>query len=94
MNNFLNIISSLYNSSVVFLQQENHPDLPLIQSKQNEVNAAWERLRGLALQRQKALSNAADLQRFKRYGSGHCFTENFEVLYKNRVFVLGSFYFC
>uniref|UniRef100_G3S8T8 Spectrin alpha chain, erythrocytic 1 n=1 Tax=Gorilla gorilla gorilla TaxID=9595 RepID=G3S8T8_GORGO len=46
--------------------EENHPDLPLIQSKQNEVNAAWERLRGLALQRQKALSNAADLQRFKR----------------------------
>ncbi|PNJ56899.1 SPTA1 isoform 9, partial [Pongo abelii] len=46
--------------------EENHPDLPLIQFKQNEVNAAWERLRGLALQRQKALSNAADLQRFKR----------------------------
>uniref|UniRef100_A0A2K5UN69 Spectrin alpha chain, erythrocytic 1 n=1 Tax=Macaca fascicularis TaxID=9541 RepID=A0A2K5UN69_MACFA len=46
--------------------EEKHPELPLIQSKQEEVNAAWERLRGLALQRQKALSSAADLQRFKR----------------------------
>ncbi|PNI30348.1 SPTA1 isoform 3 [Pan troglodytes] len=57
--------------------EENHPDLPLIQSKQNEVNAAWERLRGLALQRQKALSNAADLQRFKRY---HRFSSDFDEL--------------
>ncbi|XP_045402991.1 spectrin alpha chain, erythrocytic 1 [Lemur catta] len=46
--------------------QENHPELPLIQFKQNEVNAAWERLHGLALQRRKTLSDAADLQRFKR----------------------------
>ncbi|PNI30349.1 SPTA1 isoform 10, partial [Pan troglodytes] len=55
-----------YQSFKERVAEENHPDLPLIQSKQNEVNAAWERLRGLALQRQKALSNAADLQRFKR----------------------------
>ncbi|XP_032508870.1 spectrin alpha chain, erythrocytic 1 isoform X1 [Phocoena sinus] len=46
--------------------EEKHPELPLIQSKQEEVNAAWERLHGLALQRQKKLSSAADLQRFKR----------------------------
>ncbi|XP_022415244.2 spectrin alpha chain, erythrocytic 1 isoform X2 [Delphinapterus leucas] len=46
--------------------EEKHPELPLIQSKQEEVNAAWERLHGLALQRQKILSSAADLQRFKR----------------------------
>ncbi|XP_004688413.1 PREDICTED: spectrin alpha chain, erythrocytic 1 isoform X1 [Condylura cristata] len=46
--------------------EENHPELPLIKSKQDEVNAAWERLHGLALQRRKTLSNAADLQRFKR----------------------------
>ncbi|KAF4021176.1 hypothetical protein G4228_013314 [Cervus hanglu yarkandensis] len=43
-----------------------HPELPLIQSKQNEVNAAWQRLHDLALQRQKMLSSAADLQRFRR----------------------------
>ncbi|XP_045697382.1 spectrin alpha chain, erythrocytic 1 [Phyllostomus hastatus] len=46
--------------------EENHPELPLIELKQEEVNAAWERLHGLALQRRKTLSNAADLQRFKR----------------------------
>nr|XP_051714443.1 spectrin alpha chain, erythrocytic 1 [Oryctolagus cuniculus] len=46
--------------------EENHPKLPLIKSKQDEVNAAWERLHDLALQRQKTLSSAADLQRFKR----------------------------
>ncbi|XP_054419326.1 spectrin alpha chain, erythrocytic 1 [Pteronotus mesoamericanus] len=46
--------------------KENHPELPVIKLKQEEVNAAWERLHGLALQRQKTLSNAADLQRFKR----------------------------
>ncbi|XP_032949083.1 spectrin alpha chain, erythrocytic 1 [Rhinolophus ferrumequinum] len=46
--------------------EENHPELPLIKLKQDEVNAAWEHLHGLALQRWKTLSNAADLQRFKR----------------------------
>ncbi|XP_006861684.1 PREDICTED: spectrin alpha chain, erythrocytic 1 isoform X2 [Chrysochloris asiatica] len=46
--------------------EENHPQLPLIKEKQDEVNAAWEHLHGLALQRQKTLSNVADLQRFKR----------------------------
>ncbi|XP_043302195.1 spectrin alpha chain, erythrocytic 1 [Cervus canadensis] len=43
-----------------------HPELPSIESKQNEVNAAWQRLHDLALQRQKMLSSAADLQRFRR----------------------------
>ncbi|XP_003795429.1 spectrin alpha chain, erythrocytic 1 [Otolemur garnettii] len=46
--------------------KENHPQLPLIKSKQDDVNAAWERLHGLALQRRRTLSEAADLQRFKR----------------------------
>ncbi|XP_039706377.1 spectrin alpha chain, erythrocytic 1 [Pteropus medius] len=46
--------------------EENHPELPLIKLKQHEVNVSWERLHGLALQRQRTLSNAADLQRFKR----------------------------
>ncbi|XP_036298592.1 spectrin alpha chain, erythrocytic 1 [Pipistrellus kuhlii] len=46
--------------------EENHPELPLIKAKQDEVNAAWDRLHGFALQRRKTLSDAADLQRFKR----------------------------
>ncbi|XP_058165915.1 spectrin alpha chain, erythrocytic 1 [Dasypus novemcinctus] len=46
--------------------KENHPKLSLIKSKQDEVNAAWEHLHGLALKRRETLSNAADLQRFKR----------------------------
>ncbi|XP_012885962.1 PREDICTED: spectrin alpha chain, erythrocytic 1 [Dipodomys ordii] len=46
--------------------EEKHPKLPLIKSKQDEVNMAWERLCNLALQRQQTLSSAADLQRFKR----------------------------
>uniref|UniRef100_A0A4X1VR19 Spectrin alpha chain, erythrocytic 1 n=1 Tax=Sus scrofa TaxID=9823 RepID=A0A4X1VR19_PIG len=46
--------------------EENHPKLPLIQSRREEVNEAWERLNKLASQRQKSLSSVADLQRFKR----------------------------
>uniref|UniRef100_A0A8C7C107 Spectrin alpha chain, erythrocytic 1 n=1 Tax=Neovison vison TaxID=452646 RepID=A0A8C7C107_NEOVI len=46
--------------------EENHPELPLIKLKQDEVNEAWERLLNLALQRQETLSSAADLQRFRR----------------------------
>ncbi|XP_034523569.1 spectrin alpha chain, erythrocytic 1 [Ailuropoda melanoleuca] len=46
--------------------EENHPELPLIKLKQQEVNAAWERLLDLALQRQETLSGAAELQRFRR----------------------------
>uniref|UniRef100_A0A8C6R8D3 Spectrin alpha chain, erythrocytic 1 n=1 Tax=Nannospalax galili TaxID=1026970 RepID=A0A8C6R8D3_NANGA len=45
---------------------EKHPKLPEIKAKQDEVNAAWERLCHLALKRQESLSNAANLQRFKR----------------------------
>lgn len=46
--------------------QEQHPKLPEIKAKQDEVNAAWDRLWSLALKRRESLSNAADLQRFKR----------------------------
>ncbi|XP_036058676.1 spectrin alpha chain, erythrocytic 1 [Onychomys torridus] len=46
--------------------QEGHPKLPEIKAKQDEVNAAWDRLWNLALKRRETLSNAADLQRFKR----------------------------
>lgn len=59
-----------------FLLQENHPELPLIKLKQHEVNAAWERLLDLALQRQETLSGAADLQRFRRYAFGQHVTGN------------------
>uniref|UniRef100_A0A8C2VW96 Spectrin alpha chain, erythrocytic 1 n=1 Tax=Chinchilla lanigera TaxID=34839 RepID=A0A8C2VW96_CHILA len=46
--------------------EENHPDLLVIKLERDEVNAAWEDLCNLALQRREALSSAADLQRFKR----------------------------
>ncbi|KAM9686923.1 spectrin alpha chain, erythrocytic 1 isoform 1-T2 [Trichechus inunguis] len=46
--------------------EENHPELPLIKLKQDEVNTAWKLLHSLALQRQKTLSDATDFQRFKR----------------------------
>ncbi|GAB1285753.1 Spectrin alpha chain, erythrocytic 1 [Apodemus speciosus] len=46
--------------------QEKHPKLPEIKAKQDDVNAAWDRLWSLALKRRESLSNAADLQRFKR----------------------------
>ncbi|KAL1769881.1 spectrin alpha chain, erythrocytic 1 [Sigmodon hispidus] len=46
--------------------QEKHPKLTEIKAKQDEVNAAWDRLWNLALKRRESLSNAADLQRFKR----------------------------
>uniref|UniRef100_A0A8C9UTX8 Spectrin alpha chain, erythrocytic 1 n=2 Tax=Marmotini TaxID=337730 RepID=A0A8C9UTX8_SPEDA len=45
---------------------ESHPQLPLIKTKQDEVNIAWQRLCDLALQRRENLYSAADLQRFKR----------------------------
>ncbi|XP_044530944.1 spectrin alpha chain, erythrocytic 1 [Gracilinanus agilis] len=46
--------------------QEDHPQLDLIKTKQDEVNTNWQRLQGLALQRRETLSDAADLQRFNR----------------------------
>ncbi|KAF7479760.1 Hypothetical predicted protein [Marmota monax] len=56
---------------------ESHPQLPLIKTKQDEVNVAWQRLCDLALRRRESLYSAADLQRFKRCGSGHCLTEDY-----------------
>uniref|UniRef100_A0A8C5VTD7 Spectrin alpha chain, non-erythrocytic 1 n=1 Tax=Microcebus murinus TaxID=30608 RepID=A0A8C5VTD7_MICMU len=49
------------------LIQEQHPEEELIKTKQDEVNAAWQRLKGLALQRQGKLFGAAEVQRFNRY---------------------------
>ncbi|KAK2499565.1 hypothetical protein MC885_005835 [Smutsia gigantea] len=43
-----------------------HPEEELTKTKQDEVNAAWPRLKGLALQRQGKLSGAAEVQRFNR----------------------------
>ncbi|XP_073397216.1 spectrin alpha chain, non-erythrocytic 1 isoform X3 [Dendrobates tinctorius] len=48
------------------LAQEEHPELELIKTKQDEVNANWQRLKGLALQRQGKLFGAAEVQRFNR----------------------------
>ncbi|KAG8554929.1 hypothetical protein GDO81_003933 [Engystomops pustulosus] len=48
------------------LVQEEHPELELIKTKQDEVNANWQRLKGLALQRQGKLFGAAEVQRFNR----------------------------
>uniref|UniRef100_A0A8C6YFU0 Spectrin alpha, non-erythrocytic 1 n=1 Tax=Naja naja TaxID=35670 RepID=A0A8C6YFU0_NAJNA len=48
------------------LIQEQHPEEELIKSKQDEVNTSWQRLKGLALQRQGKLFGAAEVQRFNR----------------------------
>ncbi|CAL8322047.1 unnamed protein product [Lota lota] len=48
------------------LTQEAHPEAELIMRKQDEVNAAWQRLKGLAQQRQGRLFGAAEVQRFNR----------------------------
>ncbi|KAG9477641.1 hypothetical protein GDO78_012912 [Eleutherodactylus coqui] len=48
------------------LAQEEHPELELITTKQEEVNTNWQRLKGLALQRQGKLFGAAEVQRFNR----------------------------
>uniref|UniRef100_A0A452V9R5 Spectrin alpha chain, non-erythrocytic 1 n=1 Tax=Ursus maritimus TaxID=29073 RepID=A0A452V9R5_URSMA len=45
---------------------EQHPEEDTIKTKQDEVNAAWQRLKGLALQRQGKLFGAAEVQRFNR----------------------------
>uniref|UniRef100_A0A8C0ZZE7 SH3 domain-containing protein n=1 Tax=Castor canadensis TaxID=51338 RepID=A0A8C0ZZE7_CASCN len=45
---------------------EQHPEEEMIKTKQDEVNAAWQRLKGLALQRQGKLFGAAEVQRFNR----------------------------
>lgn len=54
------------NQAAAKLTQENHPELELILKKQEEVNAAWQRLKGLAQQRQGKLFGAAEVQRFNR----------------------------
>ncbi|XP_063792527.1 spectrin alpha chain, non-erythrocytic 1 isoform X4 [Pseudophryne corroboree] len=48
------------------LAQEEHPELDLIKTKQDEVNNSWQRLKGLAQQRQGKLFGAAEVQRFNR----------------------------
>uniref|UniRef100_A0AAQ5ZRE4 Spectrin alpha chain, non-erythrocytic 1 n=1 Tax=Amphiprion ocellaris TaxID=80972 RepID=A0AAQ5ZRE4_AMPOC len=48
------------------LIQESHPEAELIVRKQDEVNTAWQHLKGLAQQRQGKLFGAAEVQRFNR----------------------------
>ncbi|TSL04208.1 Spectrin alpha chain, non-erythrocytic 1 [Bagarius yarrelli] len=54
------------NQAAAKLSQENHPETELILKKQEEVNAAWQRLKGLAQQRQGKLFGSAEVQRFNR----------------------------
>lgn len=54
------------NQDAAKLTQENHPETELILKKQEEVNTAWQRLKGLAQQRQGKLFGAAEVQRFNR----------------------------
>uniref|UniRef100_A0AAR2JQ37 Spectrin alpha chain, non-erythrocytic 1 n=1 Tax=Pygocentrus nattereri TaxID=42514 RepID=A0AAR2JQ37_PYGNA len=54
------------NQAAAKLTQENHPEAELILKKQEEVNSAWQRLKGLAQQRQGKLFGAAEVQRFNR----------------------------
>uniref|UniRef100_A0AAY4DGW8 Spectrin alpha chain, non-erythrocytic 1 n=1 Tax=Denticeps clupeoides TaxID=299321 RepID=A0AAY4DGW8_9TELE len=54
------------NQAAAKLSQEAHPETELIVRKQEEVNAAWQRLKGLAQQRQGKLFGAAEVQRFNR----------------------------
>lgn len=49
------------------LTQESHPEAELIVRRQDEVNGAWQRLKGLAQQRQGRLFGAAEVQRFNRW---------------------------
>lgn len=48
------------------LGDEGHPDIELISTKQAEVNEAWERLKMLALKRQKRLAGAQQIHSFYR----------------------------
>ncbi|CAO2597867.1 Spectrin alpha chain, non-erythrocytic 1 [Lemmus lemmus] len=54
--------------------KEQHPEEELIKTKQDEVNAAWQRLKGLALHRQGKLFGTAEVQRFNRKGFSTFFT--------------------
>lgn len=54
------------NQAAAKLTQESHPEAELILKKQEEVNAAWQRLKGLAQQRQAKLFGSAEVQRFNR----------------------------
>ncbi|XP_074621265.1 spectrin alpha chain, non-erythrocytic 1-like [Acropora palmata] len=48
------------------LGDEGHPDIELITAKQTEVNEAWERLKMLAITRQKRLAGAQQIHSFYR----------------------------
>ncbi|CAO2598255.1 Spectrin alpha chain, non-erythrocytic 1 [Lemmus lemmus] len=56
--------------------KEQHPEEELIKTKQDEVNAAWQRLKGLALQRQGKLFGAAEVQCFNSSVTSECLKFN------------------
>lgn len=70
--------------------QEQHPEDELIKTKQDEVNTAWQRLKGLALQRQGKLFGAAEVQRFNRYQAGGWGSQAWATTWRDQVYGLCS----
>ncbi|XP_078687340.1 spectrin alpha chain, non-erythrocytic 1-like [Branchiostoma floridae x Branchiostoma belcheri] len=54
------------NNTADSLVNDEHPEVEQIRNKQEEVNAAWQRLKQLSLERQEKLFGAAEIQRFNR----------------------------
>uniref|UniRef100_A0A8C9XI35 Spectrin alpha, non-erythrocytic 1 n=1 Tax=Sander lucioperca TaxID=283035 RepID=A0A8C9XI35_SANLU len=71
------------------LIQEAHPEAELIVRKQDEVNAAWQRLKGLAQQRQGKLFGAAEVQRFNSLVPINC---QYTVLEYQNCFSTGRYF--
>lgn len=61
------------------LVQEAHPETQLITRKQEEVNTAWQHLKGLAQQRQAKLFGAAEVQRFNRLAAASFKTTQLDI---------------
>ncbi|XP_019643312.1 PREDICTED: spectrin alpha chain, non-erythrocytic 1-like [Branchiostoma belcheri] len=54
------------NNTADSLVNDEHPEVEQIRNKQEEVNAAWQRLKQLSMERQEKLFGAAEIQRFNR----------------------------
>ena len=48
------------------LISEEHPDSELIETKKQELNAAWEKIKAAAAEREKGLENNHEIQQFNR----------------------------
>ena len=51
------------------LISEEHPDSELIETKKQELNAAWEKIKAAAAEREKGLENNHEIQQFNRSGT-------------------------